>query len=466
MKVIQELMKITSSKDPQFVELESNYEALQKKFDNLFTLLHNNLDEFGRNYTAKEEEMRNEIEKLKEGIIKEKNHKNFLLNIIDDIDYRRFEEARVKLKSIENFQDFQHIVKKVYNSHRSDSFKLIMDFTSGISDLSKYIQMLKALKIEVEMRNHLDGDKIVQLIIAFEIIELAWDVPMDIQQEVEGIIQEIIQQVISTLRIELASNRTQFSDESVERLNEIYSLNEPLVKEIIQETIKNVTSDKVSQTLDCLWFEEYYDLNAIGAIAMYEKLTTDGDLNNSALFKLAYHIKALLPNKFSSFTIDYKTDLQNIKMKLPKSVKYIVFHEWVRIKNYCFDEYLYVAGTDIDSCKSLFTWHDDIDISDYEKFKFYFINYDQEFTIKNVHFSSYPLAPASIKNGKRKVCADRYKPGDRWYLEPFGDYLRIKNSLGNGHLYANYTKRDDARRRVYSGTSEDGAMECDIWIVS
>ncbi|MFP3022386.1 MAG: hypothetical protein ACEY3K_05485, partial [Wolbachia sp.] len=138
-----------------------------------------------------------------------------------------------------------------------------------------------------------------------------------------------------------------------------------------------------------------------GYVAVFDAMQKKNDLNNNAVFKLAYYVKEIMEkDNYYSLHPEERSNLEEMRNKLPESVKNVVFSSKICIKNVRFNEYLYSM--------------DYLDGGE----------------------------------NKRQVCT--FVPGSKhvqseWKIEPDSDNIYIKNVRHNEYLYAAYPFRGMVR---------------------
>ncbi len=179
------------------------------------------------------------------------------------------------------------------------------------------------------------------------------------------------------------------------------------------------------------------------------------DFNDGPILKLAYCIKGVMEKINNKEQISH---FEELKSKLPESIKNAVFSSKVCIKNLYQNEYLYAASSDFnydDKRRRVFTWIPR-DKKDGE-LKWKIEPYGDSYSIMNVGFNEYLYAVLDDLNydkDRRRVFT--WVPGGKdeqslWRVEPYGDDIYIMNVKSKEYLYAaDYAKYDDNRRRVFT----------------
>ncbi|WP_353287768.1 ankyrin repeat domain-containing protein [Wolbachia endosymbiont (group B) of Gerris lacustris] len=259
-----------------------------------------------------------------------------------------------------------------------------------------------------------------------------------------------------------------------ELANEIYKSDGKLFDDIIKGVINEVYGRvDTKEILSYVRSHNNVDQSISGYVAVFDAMQRNGDLNNSAIFKLAYSIKeATSFDKYSSLDSEKRSDLKRLKSKLPESVKNIVFASKVCIKNIDHNEYLYAASNYLsydDDRRRVFTWipKDEKD----DKFRWEIKLDGDDYSIMNVEFNEYLYGAVdyfNYDNERRKVFT--WIPGgrvgrDTWKIEPIGSSCYIMNVELNEYLYAavDHFNYDDERRRVFTWIPKNSKSDQFKW---
>ncbi|MFT4327658.1 MAG: ankyrin repeat domain-containing protein [Wolbachia pipientis] len=181
------------------------------------------------------------------------------------------------------------------------------------------------------------------------------------------------------------------------------------------------------------------------------------DFNDGPILKLAYCIKGVMEKISNQEQISH---FEELKSKLPESIKNTVFSSKVCIKNLYQNEYLYADSSGFnydDKRRRVFTWIPG-DKKD-GKFKWKIEPYGDGYSIMNVEFNEYLYAAIDDFNfDKDRRKAFTWIPGGKdeqslWRLEYFPNdgNIYMMNVEFYEYLYAaDYGKYDDNRRRVFT----------------
>ncbi|MFP3021113.1 MAG: ankyrin repeat domain-containing protein [Wolbachia sp.] len=292
-----------------------------------------------------------------------------------------------------------------------------------------------------------------------EIINQA-DTAPNVKRWAEFFVEKLRYSIKSVAKEKLKDGMLRNRYSSVNELaNEIYKSDGKLFDDIIKGVINDVYGRvDTKETLSYVRSHNNAGQRISGYVAVFDAMQRNDDLNNSAIFKLAYSIKeAMSFDKYSSLDSEKRSDLERLKSKLPESVKNIVFASKVCIKNTYQNEYLYAAvdcfNYDTERRRA-FTWVPGKN----DKQSVWKIEPDGDsFRIVNVEFNEHLYAASNYfnyDNDRRMVFT--WIPGGQvtqgvWKIEPNGDKCNIRNVKHNEYLYAaDYSKYDKDRRRVFT----------------
>ncbi|MFP3024204.1 MAG: ankyrin repeat domain-containing protein, partial [Wolbachia sp.] len=200
-----------------------------------------------------------------------------------------------------------------------------------------------------------------------------------------------------------------------------------------------------------------------GYVAVFDAMQKKNDLSNNAVFKLAYYVKEIMEkDNCRSLSPEERSHLEELRSKLPESVKNVVFSSKVCIKNVKFNEDLYAVVDRLkydDYRRNVFTW---IPKTRDQQFVWEIEPYGGSFHIKNVMFNEYLYAALDFLNydeARRRVFTWTPQTKDSqfvWKIEPYGGNLRIMNVKFNEYLYAvlDCLVHDENRRQVFTWTPQ------------
>ncbi|WP_265027614.1 ankyrin repeat domain-containing protein [Wolbachia endosymbiont (group B) of Chorthippus parallelus] len=307
-----------------------------------------------------------------------------------------------------------------------------------------------------------------------EIINQA-DTSSNVRRWAEFFVEELRYSIRSVTKEKLKDGMLRNRYSSVNELaNEIYKSDGKLFDDIIKGVINEVYGRvDTKEILSYVRSHNNVDQRISGYVAVFDAMQRNGDLNNSAIFKLAYSIKeATSFDKYSSLDSEKRSDLKRLKSKLPESVKNIVFASKVCIKNIDHNEYLYAASNYLsydDDRRRVFTWIPKDEKND--KFRWEIKLDGDDYSIMNVEFNEYLYGAVdyfNYDNERRKVFT--WIPGgrvgrDTWKIEPIGSSCYIMNVELNEYLYAavDHFNYDDERRRVFTWIPKNSKSDQFKW---
>ncbi|WP_265036230.1 ankyrin repeat domain-containing protein [Wolbachia endosymbiont (group A) of Anomoia purmunda] len=263
--------------------------------------------------------------------------------------------------------------------------------------------------MSIEVKNN-DPYKMIGVVegVKNEIINQA-DTAANVKKWAESFVEKLRYSIKSVAKEKLKDGMLHDGYSSVNKLaNEIYKSDGKLFDDTIRGVINDVYGKvDTKKILSCVRSHGYIDQLISAYIAVFDAMQRNNDLNNGAVFKLAYYVKEAIEMKnYPDVHQEERSNLEKLKSRLPKSVRNAVFASQVCIKNTYQNEYLYAA----------------VDC----------FNYDTE---RRKAFT-WVLG----KNDKQGV----------WKIQLDGDSFRIVNVEFNEHLYAasNYFNYDNDRRMV------------------
>ncbi|WP_353283576.1 ankyrin repeat domain-containing protein [Wolbachia endosymbiont (group A) of Pogonocherus hispidulus] len=280
--------------------------------------------------------------------------------------------------------------------------------------------------------------------------------------------------VKSIIKMDLENSMLNNSPLTSSLTNGICNLDKKLcgeaMKEAVNDVYEKVDTKKMLRLIhDCSSITQ----SVQGYIAVFDEMQKKNDLNNNAVFKLAYYVKEIMEkDNCRSLHPEERSNLEELKSKLPESVKNVVFSSKVCIKNVKFNEYLYAVdfesnrelklNADDTNRRQVFTWGPGEKPTEHGiQQGLWEIEPDgYNLYIKNVGYHSEYLYAAldslNYDEARRRVFTWTPQTKDSqsvWKLEPYGDNVYIMNVKQNEYLYATDFKRSDAdgrRRYVFA----------------
>ncbi|WP_253303211.1 ankyrin repeat domain-containing protein [Wolbachia endosymbiont of Phyllotreta cruciferae] len=343
---------------------------------------------------------------------------------------------------------------------------------SGNLDMVKFF-LNKSVDIESESN---DPDKMMGKIesVRKKIINQV-DASPNVKKWAKSFIEELRYSIKSKAKRKLDGNiSSNCSASTTELTNRIYNFNKNLfdniIKEVVDDAYGRIDTKKI---LSCVRSHGYIDQLISGYIAVFDAMQKSGDLNDSAIFKLAYYIKeAMEMENYPNVPLEKRSSLEKLENRLPKSVRNAIFASKVCIKNVYQDEYLYAANKcfNYDNDRRMaFTWTPKNEKND--KFRWEIKPNGDNFYIVNVAFNETLYAASNYfnyDNDRRMVFTWISEGGvarDVWKLEPDGDNCSIMNVKLNEYLYAaSYAKYDNDRRRVLTWIP-GGQVSQGMWMI-
>ncbi|XP_073979215.1 uncharacterized protein [Rhodnius prolixus] len=199
-----------------------------------------------------------------------------------------------------------------------------------------------------------------------------------------------------------------------------------------------IGSRNVTELMEFARSRNFYGEKILGFKAIFEVM----ELDDNEIFSLALHLKylSIVGTKSSQ-----KERLAEIKERLPISIKNLLFAESVCIKNVGHNQYLLVNDSLLNNDHSLdssFTivQHNKIENSLWTINCSSNYNCDNQFYINNEFFHNYLLTTNCKKMNDCKIVAKKlikFTNNYLWKVEPFTNYLYIKNVGQNGYIYVN-----------------------------
>ncbi|WP_264336588.1 ankyrin repeat domain-containing protein [Wolbachia endosymbiont (group B) of Chorthippus brunneus] len=314
--------------------------------------------------------------------------------------------------------------------------------------------------MNIEVKNN-DPYKVMGVVegVKNEIINQA-DTAPNVKRWAEFFVEKLRYSIKSVAKEKLKDGMLHNRYSSVNELaNEIYKsdgkLFDDIIKEVVDDAYGRVDTKKI---LSCV--HNHGDIGQLisGYIAVFDAMQKSGDLNDNAIFKLAYYIKeAMEMENYPNVPLEKRSNLEKLKGRLPESVKNIVFASKVCIKNIYQNEYLYAAvdcfNYDTERRRA-FTW---IPGKNDKQGVWKIQRYGDNFGIVNVEFNEHLYAASNYfnyDNDRRMVFT--WIPGGRvtqgvWKIEPNGNECNIRNVEHNEYLYAaDYAKYDKDKRSVFT----------------
>ncbi|WP_264686029.1 MULTISPECIES: ankyrin repeat domain-containing protein [unclassified Wolbachia] len=330
---------------------------------------------------------------------------------------------------------------------------------NGNLDVVKFFLSKDATSIED--RNN-DPYKMMETVkvLKKEIINQAETVP-NVKRWAEFFVEKLKYSIKNVVKEKLKDGMLHDRYGSVNTLaNDIYNFDQRLfnntIKGVINDVYRKVDTKKI---LSCVESHNDVSQRILGYVAVFNAMQRNNDLNNSAVFKLAYYVKEAIEMKnYPDVHQEERSNLEKLKSRLPESVRNAVFSSKVCIKNIYQGEYLYAANKcfnyDTDR-RMAFTWTPKNEKND--KFRWNIKPDGDNFYIVNVAFNETLYAASNYFNyDNDRRMAFTWIPGEQvtqgvWKIEPNGDKCNIRNVKHNEYLYAaDYAKYDKDRRRVFT----------------
>ncbi|WP_353281274.1 ankyrin repeat domain-containing protein [Wolbachia endosymbiont (group A) of Andrena trimmerana] len=308
-----------------------------------------------------------------------------------------------------------------------------------------------------------------------EIINQA-DTAPNVKRWAEFFVEKLRYSIKSVAKEKLKDGMLHNRYSSVNELaNEIYKSDGKLFDDIIKGVINDVYGRvDTKETLSYVRSHNNAGQRISGYVAVFDAMQRNDDLNNSAIFKLAYYVKEVMEMKnYSDVHQEDRSNLEKLKSRLPESVRNAVFSSKVCIKNVYQGEYLYAANGCFDDYgdkrRMVFTWIPKDEKND--KFRWKIKPDGDNFYIVNVAFNETLYAASNYFNyndDRRMVFT--WIPGGRvvrdvWMIKPDGNSCSIMNVELNEYLYAaDYAKYDNDRRRVFTWIP-GGQVSQGMWMI-
>ncbi len=308
-----------------------------------------------------------------------------------------------------------------------------------------------------------------------EIINQA-DTAPNVKRWAEFFVEKLRYSIKSVAKEKLKDGMLHNRYSSVNELaNEIYKSDGKLFDDIIKGVINDVYGRvDTKETLSYVRSHNNAGQRISGYVVVFDAMQRNDDLNNSAIFKLAYYVKEVMEMKnYSDVHQEDRSNLEKLKSRLPESVRNAVFSSKVCIKNVYQGEYLYAANGCFDDYgdkrRMVFTWIPKDEKND--KFRWKIKPDGDNFYIVNVAFNETLYAASNYFNyndDRRMVFT--WIPGGRvvrdvWMIKPDGNSCSIMNVELNEYLYAaDYAKYDNDRRRVFTWIP-GGQVSQGMWMI-
>ncbi|WP_353270579.1 ankyrin repeat domain-containing protein [Wolbachia endosymbiont (group A) of Hedychridium roseum] len=307
-----------------------------------------------------------------------------------------------------------------------------------------------------------------------EIINQAETVP-NVKRWAEFFVEKLKYSIKNVVKEKLKDGMLHDRYGSVNTLaNDIYNFDQRLfnntIKGVINDVYGKVDTKKI---LSCVESHNDVSQRILGYVAVFNAMQRNNDLNNDAVFKLAYYVKEVMEMKnYSDVNQEDRSNLEKLKGRLPESVRNAVFASEVCIKNIDHNEYLYAANScfNYDSNRRrVFTWISKDEKND--KFRWKIKPDGDNFNIVNAEFNENLYAASdyfNYDNDRRMVFTWVSGGGvarDVWMIKPDGNNCSIMNVKLKEHLYAaDYAKYDNDRRRVFTWIPGDQVLQ-GMWII-
>ncbi|WP_338477023.1 ankyrin repeat domain-containing protein [Wolbachia endosymbiont (group A) of Nomada hirtipes] len=305
-----------------------------------------------------------------------------------------------------------------------------------------------------------------------EIISRA-NTPSNVKEWAASYVSSLRDSIKSVARKELKNDMFDDSYASTTELaNKIYNFDKKLFGGIIKEVVNDVYGE--IDTEEMLRFIRSYDSTTQkiqGYVAVFDKMKRENNLNNNAVFNLAFYVKEVMKaGDYSSVNSEKRSELEKIKKELPESLRNLVFSSKVCIKNVGYGRYLYSPSDYKDfqfdsDRRRVFTWPSKLG-DDQFKWKVE-LNGDNVY-LKNVGYGRYLYSPSDYKDfqfdsDRRRVFTWPSKLGDdqfKWKVELNGDNVYLKNVGYGRYLYSPSDYKDfqfdSDRWRVFTWPSKLG----------
>lgn len=456
--------------------LEVRLEMLQKQYDNKnreSLVGKKNLDEFIVDSSRKIDYMMKRLDSIELKLLR--------YEIIDDIISRQFDSALKLLSDLEGDlkANVNHVVHKVYNN-QAGNFYLILQLADASKDGYVSLAIYQALVYEIEINEHSDYRKILQLMKKFRNNVLPNLSFSGDQLEAESLETSLYSSMLDIVSIELINAmKNDNSTTTVSTiLDEMYSNYLELYNEMMRQVMNTIIS-KIDLAKVVKFFEtqKYVAQIIFGYSNFFKALQSQKYLSKSVLVNLAFGLKKIsgvcgnnpLPDEEGIKEACFEA--RQLKEELPKSVKNLAMATRICIKQVSLNEYLY-AGSDtyIDGYwgRRVFTFQNgtrtsgDIWRVQHEKDAFY---------IKNDKYNEYLYVPEDafeLDKSYKHIRTLSYKINkrSRWIFVPMGDSMYIKNTYFHEHLYASflyYYNRDN--RYAFCGGSKTAQGYDILWSI-
>ncbi|UPA54733.1 hypothetical protein MWH06_05485 [Wolbachia pipientis] len=253
---------------------------------------------------------------------------------------------------------------------------------------------------------NIDGNpyKMMKLIRSLEkeIISRA-NTPSNVKEWLASYVSSLRDSIKGIAKKELKNDMLDDSYASTTELaNKIYKFDGKLFGEIIKKVVNDLY--KEIDTEEVLSFIRSYNFatqRIQGYVAVFDKMKRENNLNNNAVFNLAFYVKEVMEaGDYSSVNSEKRSELEEIKKELPESLGNLVFSSKVCIKNVEYGRYLYSPNDYKDfqfdsERRRVFTWPSNLGNN---KFKWKVeLNGDSVY-LKNVEYGRYLYSPNDYKD--------------------------------------------------------------------
>ncbi|MGL5029388.1 MAG: hypothetical protein ACRC6C_04835, partial [Wolbachia pipientis] len=299
------------------------------------------------------------------------------------------------------------------------------------------LNMTKLIYNRIEAKSN-DPSKMMKLIgsLKEEIISQA-DIQADVKEWAKSRISDLRNSikdiVVKRLKDGMLSDRYTVT---IELAKETYIFENKLFSDVIKEVINDVYGKvDTEKILSFIHSHDQIEQKAYGYVAVFEEMESKNNLNDNAVFKLAYYVKEIIDS-------EKRSDLESLKNRLPESVKNTVFSSKVCIKNVEYGRYLYSPNDDctyhLNNCDSdrryAFTWPSNGRGGQF-KWKIE-LNGDNVY-LKNVEYGRYLYSPTDYRdfqfdNNRRYVFTwpSNGKGGQfKWKIENCGSTMKKRDVI-------------------------------------
>ncbi|WP_265032460.1 coiled-coil domain-containing protein [Wolbachia endosymbiont (group B) of Apotomis turbidana] len=229
--------------------------------------------------------------------IEEDGQKHLPDECVGDIEARRFEAAKEKLKLIDGRDKIGYIVNRVY-AGKISNFPLLFEFGNSIT--SGILHDMQQ-KVKYSFDSFKESTK-----------NLA----------VEKLKQAMLDRRYKSSEVILISNEVHSLDSS---------LFESLIKEVVSDVYGRITGGEI---LDYLKGHSHVEQDIIAYNAFFDVIEHKGYLNDTVLTELAYYLKeAIESDAYHKVSSEIMRRSQDLKNRLPGLVRTLAFSSNVCIKN-------------------------------------------------------------------------------------------------------------------------------------